>query len=782
MTLRGIGAKTRGHYFNRLLLTSVLFFFVPLVVWGSMYGISQYNNSITQIKDNQQAGIDNAIRRLDTQLSSAASINGLMAANPLISQIYKSVQQFEYYPTVMYDVINAYCNANDLINNIYLYEKDQRGVYARSAFLLLQFYSREDSAMQYLKIDGAPYLDTVMQPDNFGRFMVHKRQLGTQPTQNVILYSMPVYRYGGVVTLLSTVEILPSTLAEFIRFPTTNDYNTAVLLVNQAGQVVAQTGDASAILEEPAFMQAVLQGESGLRVDNTQYLLQYAHSNTADWSAIVITNTQRVTNTVIRSLSPYLLLLLLLLFAGILIMVYFLHANYTPIYNIYEIAQEYVQTLPLGKDALPDAGEMGAKKPRHSARQNELGTIHQAIDDLLSRVLHLSNEMEDQHEILVQKLWMDVINRNLSDPEVFEQRAVLLGLPASGTRYAILATFLDISLAQADAASTLLVETLSPYATLTRLSVGTLRRTPWLLSFAEGQDLDKHTLSQATETLGKALQASLLMGLGHIAGDFREISDSYFEAYTALDFCHLTGQRCTLYEDIQDSPLKMDQHYQLTSGHSVELSNALHDGDMSAVHAAIASVHSMIASSILPINNIRRVCFDTHTTTLEALRQAERPVQPIVSVNLVMELFQINYLEDAHSFIDNLEQLIEQCLTIGNARLDIDLVLQRIHAEFANPDFSLNLLAAELGVSNSSLTRFFSAQIGVLPIEYLTNLRVEKAKELLASTDLPISAIIQRVGYFSLSSFSKRFKSMTHMTPGEYRTRHQQESERDAEG
>jgi len=190
------------------------------------------------------------------------------------------------------------------------------------------------------------------------------------------------------------------------------------------------------------------------------------------------------------------------------------------------------------------------------------------------------------------------------------------------------------------------------------------------------------------------------------------------------------------------------------------------------VHEALQRLEQTIVTGHLPINNVRRICFDAHTAIVEALRAAQRPVQPIVSVNLVMELFHINFIDDARSFLENLEQLIAQCLALCSGRMDMDAVIQRIHAEFANPDFSFNALAAEMQVSSSSFSRFFSAQIGVLPIDYLTNLRIEKAKELLAGTDLPIASVMQAVGYFSLSSFGKRFKSITRLTPGEYRALH----------
>ena len=61
------------------------------------------------------------------------------------------------------------------------------------------------------------------------------------------------------------------------------------------------------------------------------------------------------------------------------------------------------------------------------------------------------------------------------------------------------------------------------------------------------------------------------------------------------------------------------------------------------------------------------------------------------------------------------------------------------------------------------------------PLEYLTLLRVEHAKELLASTDMTIRDISIQVGYYDSGSFIRRFKQVTGETPLQYRRGHDTE-------
>lgn len=55
------------------------------------------------------------------------------------------------------------------------------------------------------------------------------------------------------------------------------------------------------------------------------------------------------------------------------------------------------------------------------------------------------------------------------------------------------------------------------------------------------------------------------------------------------------------------------------------------------------------------------------------------------------------------------------------------------------------------------------------PSDYLANLRMEQAKELLKNTDMRIKEISLKIGYEDDRVFMRRFKKYTGMTPGEYR-------------
>jgi AraC family transcriptional regulator len=89
--------------------------------------------------------------------------------------------------------------------------------------------------------------------------------------------------------------------------------------------------------------------------------------------------------------------------------------------------------------------------------------------------------------------------------------------------------------------------------------------------------------------------------------------------------------------------------------------------------------------------------------------------------------------------------------------------------ERLSEDISLDELAAEARLSPYHFARMFKQSVGVPPRVYLTRLRMEKACELLETTDLPVTEIAQEVGYSSNQVLARVFVKHRHMSPTDYR-------------
>jgi len=100
----------------------------------------------------------------------------------------------------------------------------------------------------------------------------------------------------------------------------------------------------------------------------------------------------------------------------------------------------------------------------------------------------------------------------------------------------------------------------------------------------------------------------------------------------------------------------------------------------------------------------------------------------------------------------------------------VDRVLALLHESYMT-DISLEACADRFGTYPQKLSASFRQMVGINFIDYLTNLRLEKSKELLVSTDMKINDIAEHVGY-QPTYYNRIFKKHEEMTPGQYREKH----------
>ncbi len=111
-----------------------------------------------------------------------------------------------------------------------------------------------------------------------------------------------------------------------------------------------------------------------------------------------------------------------------------------------------------------------------------------------------------------------------------------------------------------------------------------------------------------------------------------------------------------------------------------------------------------------------------------------------------------------------IEQVDERSLGKDVIR-EIQLFIRRHYAE----NISLNSLAERFYLHPNYLSRLFKEKTGHNFVEYLTEVRMEKVKELLRTSDKKITEICEMTGYDNPRYFSKVFKQYTGVTPREYR-------------
>jgi len=99
-------------------------------------------------------------------------------------------------------------------------------------------------------------------------------------------------------------------------------------------------------------------------------------------------------------------------------------------------------------------------------------------------------------------------------------------------------------------------------------------------------------------------------------------------------------------------------------------------------------------------------------------------------------------------------------------------IISFISAHYHEEDLSMNRIAEEVHLTSSYISTLFKKYQGVNIIDYLTDIRIKKAMELLSGTDLKTYEISEKIGYSNPQYFSVLFKRIVGSSPIEYRKNH----------
>jgi len=123
-----------------------------------------------------------------------------------------------------------------------------------------------------------------------------------------------------------------------------------------------------------------------------------------------------------------------------------------------------------------------------------------------------------------------------------------------------------------------------------------------------------------------------------------------------------------------------------------------------------------------------------------------------------------------YHFLVTLLRSVESPLS-GKKSSHVAHAVEWIKKNYSKP-VNLEEMCSEIGVSYPHVARLFYDEKGITPIQFLTQIRLEKSKELLLNTNLPINIIAAQCGFSTANYFTKVFKKAMYITPSTYRQLH----------
>ena len=182
---------------------------------------------------------------------------------------------------------------------------------------------------------------------------------------------------------------------------------------------------------------------------------------------------------------------------------------------------------------------------------------------------------------------------------------------------------------------------------------------------------------------------------------------------------------------------------------------------------------------------LKLCCTMSYRSALQKLTQAALSIEHILetaaglpisegnSLSVYNTLSEISTYEELTSWFTELAKQTHSALIDANHRSAYDTIARAIEIlakQYADPQISVNSMAEQLSMSAGYFSRIFNEVTGSSFPDYVNNLRLEKAQELLKTQkNMTIREITHSVGYSSESYFSASFKKKYGLSPSKYR-------------
>lgn len=208
------------------------------------------------------------------------------------------------------------------------------------------------------------------------------------------------------------------------------------------------------------------------------------------------------------------------------------------------------------------------------------------------------------------------------------------------------------------------------------------------------------------------------------------------------------------------------------------LAQALKERDFPGAESVAQRLFALIDSSfsaenVLPDFFVRCVLIDILTAIINAMNQMNVKFKDYSDLYFEALYFcrSFHYLEKKREIQSHIGQLLALFESEAeNQLINAAQIGQLVEENFTSAEFSISYMADMFHVSIAYMSYLFKKEMGENFSDYVWTLRLEKAKNLLLTTDMPIDDISLAVGYANTSSFRRKFKQATGMTPSQLRS------------
>jgi len=713
-----------GKQYFRYLASYMMILLIPLTILSFFYSsrfMKKFYHEIFETVDLELAQVNT---QMDNEWQSMQNIVGQLIFSNTIQKVNSAQSPFDMEPVISY--LSGFCAANPFIQDMILIPNDFDYIVTSSTTSKKDYYFQRILTSKHLSGDilfqqlTTPSDGICLPSQSF-----YYSALSPDP-QQLIVFSFPIFtdyltREGTVIFLVKDSSFQQLLSKKLDR------YQASILIQDADGNLIVSNQESPDEIKYEQFSS-----------DN--YITRQCVSALNGWSyTAFLPNKQTTFSQVSAITSEFLMAIVLILVLASLAICILQHFNYAPVRKLREKAK---QLAPENSDF------------------NELNEISNALDFLSTQNTHLSSRLEN----------------NLTAIKNERLYRLLSGCYQSKEDFNLDCSELDLSLTE-DYISVALLLVHTPDVNLDNLaqeikkSFGDTRVYYCLHHLRPNQIILLFNLPDDTNQISGAffkVQKYLLkdyhilstVGIGSTRDCTDQIAQSYMEAASALDYRFVKGNGTVIQfrevvGSMQTSLVYPNQEFE-------QLQNALAAHNEQSIRLAVQNIIQFMSRQRLPLYLARSICFDLVHMVSEYYKTGEISSSPL-------ELSGMETAQEITELLKNWSNHLVVKASSSSTQVSISKVLAYLNEHCYHCDFSTYETAEKFGMTLPAFSKFFKDSTGQNVIDYTISLRMKKAKQLITTTTLPLKDIAEQVGYYNMSSFTRRFKLTHGITPSEFR-------------
>ncbi|MDD6033238.1 MAG: AraC family transcriptional regulator [Oscillospiraceae bacterium] len=737
------GQRSRSKLFYRYLFSYILVFFLPLVVAGSFMARYFQTTYQSEIIGNTNEMLEQTAVSVDTQLKRIKSISENIFSNP------------QFYPFNLEDdtptgiavqkELQKYLSADDsFIEDVLFYSGKGNYLHSPSTSYRIDnyFYTHhyENWDAETFREDIRSLRSVVIRPEEQVCFF--------ERTDTVVTFIYPDNNPYMNRCLIFSVRA--SSFYQMLQ-GSVQDLNVVASFQNADGEQIVGFSSYDQI-EDGLSFEGLETGDR-IRINGKSHLYLCEESASTHWKYIVAADSANVLAPIRRVQALMVIGGALLTLLGSLLAFFYSRRNYAPVRQLRD-------TLPLPEEETGDEFDM----------------IQLAVKSIKSSNNALSAELERAAPARRDYLFYNLVKGAFPTLEKFNEEGDQCGFTFADNRFRI-AIFYNkdwntIPLENVRKASSSLTG-LFP-AEVRAYCRGYIDGTSlmMILSFPEDfpEETQRSLLEQCRTLLEREFGYPPSAGVSE-TGAMDQIPKLYLQAQTAVDYRLVQGLGGTIwYQSIALKDLQGDPVFQNLDR---KLEQLLLNGESEQIENLLFNIVRYIKSSNMTIILVKFVCFDIIHAVMRVTEEIGAEDRDFLSeIPNVFAISAYETIDELVAVVEKLGRSIRNHLQKRTAHQPQELsdqMVSYLKSNYSSVDFSLQTMAEVFDMSPPNLSTYFKKKTGQTILNYLTALRIEKAKELLSGSNMSLHDIALEVGYYSFTSFMRRFKQYAGITPGEYR-------------